>query len=167
MVNFAPVRPLLLAFALLVAPAAPHDFYISILTIRHNDKEHTLDLTWRMTAHDIEHALEPLAALKLGSDKEYPKADSLLNDYLQHHLQLELKDRPLTLTWIGKELESENLYCYLQVEGIENPDGLTVANDLLQEVFAEQQNMVHLETGDRTLSHAFLRGAPAFAFTTK
>ena len=150
-----------------MAPAVPHDFFISILTIRHSPDTRTLDLTWRMTAHDIEHTMEPIAQLKLGSEKEPPKADSLLNAYFIEHLALSLNDKPLTWTWIGKELESENLYCYLQVEGIDDPQGITVSNTLLQDLFYEQQNIVHLETGARTLTHTFVRDTPPFTFLAK
>ncbi|HMZ48769.1 MAG TPA: hypothetical protein PLP28_07320, partial [Flavobacteriales bacterium] len=51
-----------------------HDFFVSILTIRHKSDTHTLDLTWRITAHDIEHVLADRGDLKLGSANEHPKA---------------------------------------------------------------------------------------------
>ena len=59
----------------------PHDYFISILTMRHDPVAHTIDMTWHMTAHDVEHALANVADLKLGSQHEHPKADSLLNAY--------------------------------------------------------------------------------------
>lgn len=143
-----------------------HDFFVSILTIHHKPGTRTLDLTWRITAHDAEHALENRAELKLGSAKEYPKADSLLNRYFMEHLVLFQEDHQLAWKWIGKELDGESLYCYLQVEGIDSPKDLTVSNTLLQEVFAEQQNLVHVE-GEKmpTRSHTFVRGAGAHTFT--
>lgn len=151
----------LLAFVL---PLLVHDFFVSILTIRHSPATGTLDLTWRMTAHDIEHALENVAPLKLGSDKEHPKADSLLNAYFIEHLLLSQGQRH-TWTWIGKELDGETLYCYLQVEGVGTPNGLLVGNTLLQDVFAEQQNLVHLEGGQMsTRSHTFIRGSSPHSF---
>lgn len=141
-----------------------HDFFVSILTIRHSPATQTLDLTWRMTAHDIEHALENVAPLKLGSDKEHPKADSLLNHYFMEHLTL-FQEKQLTWNWIGKELDGETLYCYLQVEDIASPKGLMISNTLLQEVFAEQQNLVHVE-GEKlpTRSHTFVRGSGGHKF---
>ncbi|MCB9183527.1 MAG: hypothetical protein H6591_06375 [Flavobacteriales bacterium] len=143
---------------------APHDFFVSILTIRHSPATHTLDLTWRMTAHDIEHALSDRAELKLGSEKENPKADSLLNRYFMEHLTL-FQEKQLTWKWIGKELDGETLYCYLQVEGIDSPNGLMVGNTLLQDVFAEQQNLVHVE-GEKlpTRSHTFIQGSSSHSF---
>jgi len=155
----------LLAIGLLGALVV-HDFFISILTIRHATNTRTLDLTWRMTAHDIEHALANVAELKLTSAHEHPKADSILNAYFHEHLTLKVNDRPVSWTWVGKELESESLYCYLQVEGVDSLGTLTVSNSLLQDLFYEQQNIVHLEEqGKATLSHTFIRGAEAHQFT--
>ena len=143
---------------------AVHDFFVSILTIRHTPATQTLDLTWRITAHDIEHALENMAPLKLGSDKEHPKADSLLNAYFIQHLML-MQDKQLTWTWVGKELDGETLYCYLQVDDIASPKDLLVQNSLLQDVFLEQQNLVHVE-GEKlpTRSHTFIRGSTPHTF---
>ncbi len=144
---------------------APHDFFVSILTIRHKPETRTLDLTWRITAHDLEHALESVAPLKLGSDKEHPKADILINDYFNQHLVL-MQEKQLAWTWIGKELDGETLYCYLQVDSIDSPKDLLVQNTLLQDLFYEQQNLVHVE-GEKlpTRSHTFVRGASPHTFT--
>lgn len=144
----------------------PHDFFVSILTIRHRQETSTLDLTWRMTAHDVEFALKTKAELKLGSALEHTKADSLLNRYCLEHLVLFQKDHQLDLKWVGKELEGETLFCYLQVEGVNGTDELTVSNTLLQEVFGEQQNLVHVEEQGRpTRSHTFIRGSAPHDFT--
>jgi uncharacterized protein DUF6702 len=159
------MKALLLAAGLSSALAA-HDFFVSILTIRHKPETQTLDLTWRITAHDIEHALSDRGALKLGSANEHPKADSLLNRYFMEHLTLFKEDKQLTWKWVGKELDGETLYCYLQVEGVASPQHLMVGNTLLQEVFIEQQNLVHIE-GEKmpTRSHTYIKGSSPHMFT--
>jgi hypothetical protein len=159
------MKALLLALTLLCGTIV-HDFFVSILTIRHKPETHSLDLTWRITAHDIEHALAARAELKLGSAKEYSKADSLLNRYFMEHLALFQKDKQLSWKWIGKELDGETLYCYLQVESVYTPNDLIVSNTLLQEFFADQQNLVHVE-GEKmpTRSHTFVKGSSPHTFT--
>ncbi|MBK7753788.1 MAG: hypothetical protein IPI41_14625 [Flavobacteriales bacterium] len=159
------MKVFLLAAGLSSALAA-HDFFVSILTIRHKPETQTLDLTWRMTAHDIEHALSDRVELKLGSATEYPKADSLLNRYFLEHLTLFQEDKQMVWKWVGKELDGETLYCYLQVEGVYTPNDLMVSNTLLQDVFIEQQNLVHVE-GEKmpTRSHTFIKGSSAHTFT--
>jgi hypothetical protein len=158
------MKTAILSLGLMLVPA-PHDFFVSILTIRHNEVNKTLDLTWQMTAHDVEHALASVAELKLASQKEHPKADSLLNGYFMEHLHLFQEDTELSWKWVGREMEGENLFCYLQVEGVHTTNDLSVANSLLQDVFAEQDNIVHLETHGRTLTHHFVRDTPIFTFT--
>jgi hypothetical protein len=158
------MNPSLLAL-FLAGALSVHDFFVSILTIRHTPATQTLDITWRITAHDIEHALENVAELKLASAHEHPKADSILNAYFQQHLVL-MQEKQLSWTWIGKELDGETLYCYLQVDSITSPKDLLVRNTLLQDVFLEQQNLVHVE-GERfpTRSHTFIRGSVPHTFT--
>ncbi len=147
-----------------LAALLPHDFFVSILTIRHNAEKATLDLTWQMTAHDVEHALSNIAELKLGSTKEHPKADSLLNAYFIEHLHLEQANKGLRWKWIGRELEGENLFCYMQIEDIGSANNLSVSNSLLQDVFLEQDNIVHLEAMGRTLTEHFVSGSTMFTY---
>ena len=145
---------------------APHEFYASILTVHHSAKDHALNITCQLTAHDLEDVWEPGIELKLGSAKEYPKADSLIDAYFRKHVTLMIGDRALTWRWIGKELQGEDLYCYLEVDGVDALERLTVTDDLLQEIFPKQQNIVHVEEeGRQTLSHTFVKGSSAFAFT--
>jgi hypothetical protein len=160
------MKTLLLAASLLFSTVVPHDFFVSILTIRHKPEARTLDLTWRITAHDLEHAMEGTAALKLGSAQEHPKADSLLNRYFLEHLTLFQEDHQLAWRWIGKELDGETLYCYLQVENVSSAKNIMVSNTLMQEVFAEQQNLVHVE-GENipTMSHTFISGGGSHTFS--
>lgn len=158
------MKPLVLALSLFGALSA-HDFFVSILTIRHTPATQTLDLTWRITAHDIEHVLADRGDLKLGSAQEHPKADSLLNSYFKEHLTLSQEGRQLPWKWIGKELDGETLYCYLQVEHVSTPNGLSVSNSLMQDVFAEQQNLVHVEAeGLPTRSYTFIVGGASYKF---
>lgn len=142
----------------LSAVLVPHDFFISILTIRHNAVQQTLDLTWQITAHDLEHALSNIAELKLNSVHEHPKADSLINAYFVDHLHLSIEDKPLNWRWVGREMEGENMFCYLEVDSVKDSGGISVSNSLLQDVFMEQDNIVHLESGGRVITHHFLRG---------
>lgn len=158
------MRLLLLALVT-SAFVVPHDFFVSILTIRHKPETQTLDLTWQMTAHDVEHALASVAELKLASQKEHPKADSLLNGYFMEHLHLFQEDTELSWKWVGREMEGENLFCYMQVGRVNTANDLTVSNSLLQDVFAEQDNIVHLETEGRTLTFHFVLGTPMHTFT--
>lgn len=143
-----------LAFVALI----PHDYFVSVLTLRHSPAEEALHLTWRMTTHDIEHTLLPESGdrnLHLGGEQELATADSLVAGYLLRHLRLEMDGKPLTVRYLGKEVEGEDMYAYLQVDGVKELRPLTVECTLLFDLFEEQENIVHVETGQGVLSHSF------------
>lgn len=164
------MKPLLLSalfpICLGMAPLVPHDFYVSILTIHHDPDKRALELTWRMTTHDLEDALEAISGEdpQLGSAFEAPDADTLIARYLRQHLRLSKGEAPLRVTYLGKEVELETLFCYLQVDSIRSTEGLTVQCDLLQERFPDQVNEVHVETQEGTESNNFLTGSQPFTF---
>jgi len=79
---------------------------------------------------------------------------------------LELHGQRLQPRYLGKEVDLETTYAYLEVDGIADPEGLTVLNTLLQDLFLEQQNIVHLETSAGTASHTFIHGSEPHTFTT-
>ena len=158
------MKSLLLAL-LLPTVLVAHDYFMSICTIRHDADGKILQITWRMTTHDIEHALLADAKgenLKLGTDKEPAFADSILAAYLTSHLRLEMDGKPLALRYLGKEVEMEDMYCYLQVDGVSELHPITVSCSLLFDMFEEQQNVVHLETKGSTISHDFRSGSVPF-----
>lgn len=150
---------------LMVGSVVAHDFFLSILSIRHNPEIATMDLTWQMTAHDIEHALENVAFLKLNSANEHPMADSILNAYFHEHLHLTMNGKILDWNWVGREMEGEILFCFLEVQLAEELGELTVSNTLLQDLYYEQQNIVHLDVPGRAVrSHTFLTQGKAHTF---
>jgi hypothetical protein len=158
------VRTLAIAALLLVLP---HDFFISILTIEHDPDQAQLHLTWRMTTHDVEHALSPAIggkALHLGTDQQHPQADSLLQAYVLSHLQLKVDDRPLEVKYLGKEVEMEDMYCYLVVDDVKEIGSLTVFCTLLFDMFDEQENAVHVEAEGLKLTHSFRNNSKPYTF---
>jgi hypothetical protein len=67
---------------------------------------------------------------------------------------------------VGRELEGETLFCYLQVNDVDSLGALTVSNTLLQDLYYEQQNIVHVEQAGRpTRSHTFILNTPAVTFS--
>jgi hypothetical protein len=161
---------LLLPAMLLWLAVFPHDFYISILTIRHDAERGRLHLTWRMTTHDVEHALEPEVQgrrLHLGTELELPQADSLVRAYVLDHLHVQVDGRTMEPEFIGCEVEMEDMYCYLLVDGVKEFQTLALKATLLFDMFDEQENVVHLEAGGQTRTHAFRNNSPAHTFTLK
>ena len=156
---------LLLFFFL--TPIGVHDYFVSICTIKHDPTREQLQIVWRMTTHDVEHALSPDAGgrtLHLGSQLELPQADSLLRNYLIENLVIEIDGEPVAVEYLGRDVEMEDLYCYLQVGKVPVLSTITVHSTLLFDMFHEQENVVHLETSGGTLSHSFRQNSLPHTF---
>lgn len=150
-----------------VDPAAPpHEFYMSICTIHHDPVKHALEITWRMTTHDLEAALEQVTGEdpQLGGPNEVANADTLIKHYVLDHLHLSRNDSAIRLVYLGREVELENFFCYLEADSVNAADGLTVQCDLLQEMFPQQVNEVHVETHEGIETNAFAAGSQPFTF---
>lgn len=163
------MKALLLGLALLAPTTPPHDYFVSILTIHHDPQQQTLAITWKMITHDVEDALEPVAGQdpQLGSPNEVAQADTLIKNYLLQHLHLAFGDSALAIRYLGREVELEDLFCYLEVDHVRSAEGLTVKCDLLQDMFADQVNEVNVETKEGVESHPFRYGDDAFVFGVK
>ena len=147
-----------LLISFLLSPFIVHDYFVSICTIKHDPAREQLQIVWRMTTHDVEHALSADVGgrtLHLGSQLELPQADSLLRNYLIENLVIEIDGDPMMIEYLGRDVEMEDLYCYLQVTDVPHFQTIRVHSTLLFDMFHEQENVVHLETAGGTLSHSF------------
>lgn len=141
----------LIPFVLLLSAANLHPYFVSIYQITHNKEEHTLQITAKLFTSDLEKALQEHGApdLHLGSDEEYPGADSLINVYLKRNFHLRVDGEPVQLRFLGKEVGLDQVtWCYLEVDNIEGLNKVFVRNTALFEVDPSQTNMIHVEQGD-------------------
>ncbi|MEL6671258.1 MAG: DUF6702 family protein [Bacteroidota bacterium] len=145
----------LMAFStLLVTGSATHPFYVSVSEIQHNAQSGRLEISMRMFVEDLELALEDRGhkGLYLGLEKESPEAESYVDQYIRRYLKIELNGEALEWTFLGKEMEGEAIWCYLESAEIDTPQKVKISNRLLFDTCEGQQNIVHLKTATRTKS---------------
>jgi hypothetical protein len=137
-----------------------HAYYVSICTIDYNKSNQSLELTFKLTAHDLEKSFSTSqeSELRLGSAKEHKEADKLLAAYINDHFTLNLVDVRMNLKYVGKEVElNESLYLYFEIENVGSLNGLKVKNNILVEQFEQQENILHLNAGSKHASVVFNR----------
>lgn len=149
---------------LLILPALGfvHPFYFSLTQIDHNPQTESLEITIKLFTTDIEQALEAQATgrMFLGEvDKEHEKADVYLQRYLQQHLQLMVNGEAVQYDYLGKEVELDVVWCYVEVSRVAELQTLAVKNTMLIDEFAEQQNVVQVKFGKQKKSALLRKGA--------
>ena len=95
-----------------------------------------------------------------------PDGDAVGSALAMHHFLCSIGKKPTTLLpdaapdflhWVGKEVESDLTFCYLEL--YRKPDfvSLTLTNDLLVAYFPEQQNIVDLSVMGTTQTLVFFK----------
>lgn len=125
-----------------------HDFHISKCQIEYSAPSEAVQITMHLFLDDLEEALrqQGMDKLFLCSEKEHPKAEQYLFQYLQQQFKLLVNEENVSYEFVGKE-QSEDLqavWCYLEVTNISTFKSIEVRNSILMEVFADQQNIVQI-----------------------
>lgn len=159
------------------APA--HDFHYSRTDIHWNSTRHTAQATVRMFTDDLErvmlethaisHPQSETPRLWLGDASEWLGADSLALAVVNEHLEVRVAGRPLSWTWVGKEVSLDVTYLYFESDALDVPPAeWTVTSTLLLAQFEDQVNEVHLHSTCHDVAverrEMLDRNLPAFAW---
>lgn len=141
---------------------ATHEFYVSICDIQHNVEAATLEVTLKLFTNDFEKALneEFGEKLELGTSQEASNTEELIIAYLQKYLHITVQtseDAVSTNTnhlqysfrYLGKEVEINEMWCYLEIENVPNIESIEVNNLLLTQSFPKQSNIVNIRANAR------------------
>ncbi|MFO7932878.1 MAG: DUF6702 family protein [Bacteroidales bacterium] len=143
--------PLLLAAVVTVSGSwIRHEFYVSLTEIRYNPDTGRFEISMRIFPDDLDLALKRRHGISthLATRLEPPEADSLLERYLAEHFQIDAADHELQLNYLGKEPESDAIWCYLESSPVPPPPVIRVRNSILIPDFPDQVNIVQVYVGE-------------------
>ncbi|KAA3622794.1 MAG: hypothetical protein DWP94_07485 [Flavobacterium sp.] len=142
--------PVLLLLILMLTSSTAHKFYVSITMIEFVEEKESLQIISKIFTDDIEDVLQERydKNIHLDSKKETKKAEIFLKEYLKKKIQINVNGEPANYTYIGREYDIDITKVYLEINGISKVESLEVSNEVLMEMFEEQQNIVHFKNGD-------------------
>ena len=126
-----------------------HEFYVSITEVRYNSDTERFEISMRIFPDDLDRALLERSGIhtQLATEIEHKRADSLLMLYLLEDFSLEVNGAELELSYLGKEPESNAIWCYLESSKIPDPRALRIRNEVLTEYFPDQVNIIQVYHG--------------------
>ena len=144
-----------------------HPFHISICEIEHDEKSKSLQITSRIFQDDFEMALDKLnQSVGYFSQHDKQQVTRELQDYFNQHLQIYADSKTLNHQFIGYELEDNVVWCYLEIEGVESFDKISITYSVLLDTFNDQINLAHIRYSGKVKSLKFqknqLSGTAAF-----
>lgn len=140
----------LLLFTVFISGAwLMHEFYVSLSEVRYNPETERYELSIRIFPDDLDRALLERSGIRtqLATELEHEMADSLLMVYLLEDFSLEVNGKKLRLDYLGKEPESDAIWCYLESSKVAAPETITVRNTILTEYFMDQVNIIQVYHG--------------------
>ena len=130
-----------------------HPLYISVTEMEYNATEKTLEISCKTFTEDLEKGLAKANDAKV--DMYNPKDKALLEkqiaDYVRKHFLIKADGKPLTLEYVGYELEEQSTWSYFQVSKLTTaPKKMEVHSSILYELYDKQINIIHMsESGNR------------------
>jgi hypothetical protein len=138
--------------------ASAHRYHTSLTRMDYNEKEKTVEISIQLFTHDLVPVLEQKAKKRIDLEKT-PEADKLVLDYLNENFVLKNKNgEALPLRWVGKELEVDAVWVYVEIPTPQNPEGANLQNTILFESFPEQTNLVIARFGGKKADLMFKVG---------
>lgn len=145
---------ILLTFLVLTSSAlisfSPHKHYISLTQIEYSESDKALQVTMRFFIDDLEKAVGSRydKDLALATEEELKNADLYIERYLQGKFKLWVNGTELSPNYLGKKYEDDQVFFFLEVDKVENIEIIGVQNNMLMEVYEEQQNYIKLRIGE-------------------
>ena len=125
---------------------AIHKYYISLTQVNYIKEEKSLQITTRIFIDDLEYAIqtETNQNLELNTSLESENSDEVITNYISEKVKIKINDTYYSFKYLGKEFEEDLVYCYLEVQNIDEINTIEITNTILFEVFNEQQNIIKL-----------------------
>ena len=139
--------------------AAAHPFHVSICMIDHNAETNGIEITHKIFCDDLNLALEDLGVVnpRLGTEREHKDVEMYIERYLRTNFSLKLDGEEIEWKWIGREVEDDVLWVYLEGKHTNTPVEAEVTNTILIEVFEDQSNLTHVKVKQATKTMHFNR----------
>lgn len=138
---------------------AMHPFYLSVTDVQLFPEEAVIGVTIKVFTDDLEAVLSQrgVPELQLGSPEELPEADIFMARYLDQVIRWNINGQPRTVRYLGKEVEMDVTYLFLETKQIAPLERLEVCHRLFLEELATQENILHLHCEDGLISQRLNR----------
>lgn len=145
----------------LMAFTIAHKFYISVTNVGYSEKDDAIQITTRLFVDDVNAVLRERYGLepKLGTKSESQMDREYFEKYLRTKFLVEVNGKNTQYKFLGKKYDTDMIICYLEVPKVNLPKvkSIAVINELLTDIYDEQQNVVHFKINGNKKSFVLLK----------
>lgn len=128
-----------------------HPFHVSVCEITYKAGSQYVEITHKIFLDDLENALNKKygQSLDVLNPKQPELLDSLIENYIMEKFSIVIDGKPYTPHFLGREVQGDAMWCYLEIEAVGAFAEVQVTNAILLESFDDQTNLVHVKKGDK------------------
>jgi len=137
-------------FHLSISAPTPHPLYISVTEMEYNATDKTFEISCKVFTDDFEKGLAKAndAKVDIYNPKDKVVLEKQIAEYIRKHLLIKVDGKPLTLEYVGYELEEQSTWSYHQVSKLTTaPKKVEVHSSIFYELYDKQINIVHMSSG--------------------
>lgn len=138
-----------------------HKFYVSVTNVGYSEKDAALQITTRIFIDDLEAVLKERYDFKakLATDDETEIATEYIEKYLKAKFRIEVDNEPKSYEFLGKKYDDDVVICYIEASEVDlsNIGSIGIQNEILTDLFDEQQNIVHFKIDDKKKSFVLVK----------
>lgn len=149
------IRILFLLFAIpLLSFSLWHKYYVSVTDIEYVQDKEAVQIISRYFIDDFEKALRERydSSITLAVDNEKENVDGYIEKYLNQKFRIELNDQSIPYNFLGKEYQDDMIFCYLEIEHVQEIRSIDVTNQVLIDMFPDQHNIIKLKVNSKNKS---------------
>jgi hypothetical protein len=128
------------------ATLAEHPIYLTFAEIDYKEERSALEISIKIFADDLEKVLsaQEKEVVEIGTDREHPKADDLIQAYLEKHFSIAVDGKKVKYDYLGKEMgegrDIFEMYVFIEATNVKAFKEMTVSNSILIEEHSSQLN---------------------------
>lgn len=151
---------LLISFSSFTTDA--HKYYMSVTDIEYVPQKKSLQIISRVFIDDLEKLLQTRydESIQLTSEDNTTVNNKYIEKYFQDKFKIIIKNKQLSLNFIGKRYEDDMIICYFEAVNVENFKSITISNLVLTDLFEDQKNLVHVKKDEHTESIMLIKDKP-------
>lgn len=131
-----------------------HKYYVSVTEVEYVKEQQSLQIVTRVFIDDFEKMLRERynENITLDIGKDETQIDVYIKKYLKSKLLITINDVSKEFKFLGKEYEDDIVYFYLEIEKIPEINSFQIVNQVLFDVFEDQQNLVKTKINSKRKS---------------
>lgn len=156
-------RILLVLLLPFLISGSSHKFYVSITKAEYVPEKRALQVICKIFTDDLEDVLQARydknLLLEMGGDQG--PVDNIISQYIEMKLKILADGKKVPLKYLGKKYEMDITRIFLEATEVPAFREVEIINEVLMELFEEQENIIHFKVGDLKRSLVLKKDSPS------